>query len=86
MSWSHSKTGLPKDVVESLSTPRNMQCIEPEQGFKTKALDLIQEVLLSYPAEQPVSLSCYGSQTTINSDPGKQINNLSITIAQKQPG
>jgi hypothetical protein len=82
MSWSHSNSGLPKAVIESLSSPRGMTCVEPEQGFKGDALDLIEKVLLSYPTDQPVSLSCYGSQQPEASS-GKTINSLSISI---QPG
>lgn len=79
MSWSHSKTGTPPEVIESLIQPRGIQCAEPEQGFKQTALDLVQSVLMSYPQGAKVELACFGSQQP-EADSGLAINTLSISI------
>lgn len=78
MSWSHSKTGTPVEVVESLSAPRGMQCVEPENGFKERALDLIKLVVSTFPEDAGVTLTCYGSQSTDAA--GGVRNSLSISI------
>jgi hypothetical protein len=84
MSWSHSKTGTPPDLIASLITPRGMNCVEPEQTIKRDALDLVQKVLMSYPQDVDVELACYGSQQSgANSELSK--NTLSISIKPATP-
>lgn len=83
MSWSHSKTGTPAAIIESLSSPRGITCVEPENTFKGKALELIETVLTSYPETQEAVLSAYGSQST--DAQGGVMNSLSISISAKQP-
>jgi len=81
MSWSHSKTGTPVEVIDSLSAPRGMKCVEPEEKFKSDALALIEDVVKSYPEDAGVVLTCYGSQST---DPSGGVRNaLSISIVPK---
>lgn len=79
MSWSHSKTGTPPELIDSLSQPRAVSCAEPEHDFKTEAIDLVEKVLMSYPQAVRVELAMYGSQAP-EVDSGLAINTLSISI------
>lgn len=78
MSWSHSKTGTPSELLSSLDGPRKMNCVEPEHGFKNDALELISRMLGSYPEDVRLDLACYGSQSG-NGD-AKPVNTISISL------
>jgi len=90
MSWSFTKQGTPREVLDSLTKYcADCKCVEPEETIKSKVLDIASTALLVMPDDQIVKFEGFGSQSQCykKSDngqydkvDGKFINNLSVRI------
>lgn len=77
MSWSHSRRGTPSQLLAGLDDARKVTCVEPENGYKNDALEIMSRMLGSYPETIQLDLSCYGSQYEKD---GKPVNSIAITL------
>jgi len=82
MRWSIHANGDARSVAAQVAESMSKQkCAEPEESIKAAALVVIQRVIEATPEGRQITVSAYGSQSRVDSDPpGKASNSISLTV------
>jgi hypothetical protein len=82
MSWSYSRTAKPKELMDHANHEfTQWKCVEPEQTARMSCLSILQNLLVSWPADTEVKVEMYGSQATPDaSKPSEHTQSLSVKI------
>lgn len=81
MSWSFGAIGKPSAVAAKAEAAKatNNACVEPEEGFRQSALDLIVRAAQAFPESSVVHVEASGNQGGIDAN-GRAQNTLRIDL------